>query len=360
MALQNSKWQPLQAYLRPDTESEASLVMVEPYERGKIPVVFVHGLLSDPRTYLDIANEIRADPSLNAHYQIWGFGYPTGGPFLHSAARMRALLKTAIARCAAACGGDPALQHTVIVGHSMGGLITKLQVAPSGQTMWNSIANRPLDQLVMSEEHRAELAELVYFEPLPFVDRIVMIATPHGGSPWAGRLIGRAAGKLVEFSEEEDKEYEQLLRNNPGAFKPQMSEGFPTSIDMLEPDSPILNGERRLRIDPRVTAHSIIGTGHRLICDGPADGVVTVASARHPAVASEAYIAATHTTILRNRLTVREIKRILQTHLVESGLDLAPGRTVQPFVPPDALSTGRGGGDGGPPDIAAVGQLWYP
>jgi pimeloyl-ACP methyl ester carboxylesterase len=322
--LRSSEWQPVQEFFRPDTETEATLVMVEPYQRGKIPLVFVHGLLSDPMTYLDIVNEIRADPQLIASYQIWGFSYPTGGPFLGSAARLRTLLRTTIARCTAACGDDPALHHMVIIGHSMGGLITKLQVAASGNVVWDHIANRPFDEMILAEKDRKELASRLFFTPLPFVDRVVLIATPHDGSPWAKRLVARFAGKLVEFSERDDERYQKILRDNSGAIKPEFAEGLPTSIDMLEEDNPILVAERQLRIDSRVKVHSIIGTGKRMLRDGPADGIVPVSSARQPDSVSEAYIAATHTTILRNIVTTREIKRILSAHRAESGCHSAP------------------------------------
>jgi hypothetical protein len=324
VALHSSEWQPVQEFLRPDTKTESTLIMVEPYQSGKIPLVFVHGLLSDPMTYLDIVNEIRADPQLIASYQIWGFGYPTGGPFLGSAARLRALLRTTIARCTAAGGDDPALHHMVIMGHSMGGLVTKLQVAASGNVVWDHMANRPFDEMILAEEDRKELTSRIFFTPLPFVDRVVLIATPHDGSPWAKRLVGRLAGKLVAFSERVDERYQKILRDNPGAVKPELVEGFPTSIDMLEQDNPILVAERQLRIDSRVKVHSIIGTGQRMLRDGPADGIVPVSSARHPGAVSEAYIAATHTTILRNIVTTREIKRILYAHLAESGCHSGP------------------------------------
>jgi hypothetical protein len=318
LAMQSSDWRPLQEYLRPDTESEAALIMVEPYQPGKIPLLFVHGLLSDPGTYLDIANEIQADQQLRSRYQIWGFSYPTGGPFLGSAAELRNLLRTAVARCIARCGDDPALHHMVVVGHSMGGLLTKLHVTASGNALWNRFANRPFDQMILADKVRKKLASRIFFTPLPFIDRVVFIATPHDGSPWAKRLVGRLAGKLVQFSAREDEVYQKILRDNPGAVRPKLAEGLPSSVEMLEQGNPVVVAIRQLRIDPRVKLHSIIGTGHRMIRDGPADGVVTVPSARHPGALSEAYIAATHTTVLRDPVTTRELKRILYAHLAES------------------------------------------
>ena len=80
----------LRGFTAPTDQSvQAKLVIVEPYQRGKIPVVFIHGLYSDPITWVDMANELRAQPDLYAQYQFWVFRYPTGGEVLESAAILR-------------------------------------------------------------------------------------------------------------------------------------------------------------------------------------------------------------------------------------------------------------------------------
>ncbi len=95
-SLKDQKTNYIDAFFQPGANSEyTGLFMIAPYERGKIPIVFVHGLLSDPRTWANVANEIEANPDLNSRYQIWGFEYPTGEPFLTSAALLRRHLKEA-------------------------------------------------------------------------------------------------------------------------------------------------------------------------------------------------------------------------------------------------------------------------
>ena len=55
----------LKEFLQPgSTSGGAGLFMLEPYQPGKIPVLFVHGLLSDPLTWVNMANELRAQPDL--------------------------------------------------------------------------------------------------------------------------------------------------------------------------------------------------------------------------------------------------------------------------------------------------------
>ena len=41
------------------------MVMLEPYQFRKIPIVFIHGLLSDPKTWLHIAIEYSNTDQIN-------------------------------------------------------------------------------------------------------------------------------------------------------------------------------------------------------------------------------------------------------------------------------------------------------
>ena len=143
------------------------------------------------------------------------------------------------------------------------------------------------------------------------VQRAVFVATPHRGSALAGRAVGQIAGSLVSESE---PAYEQIMRDNVNGFKESVSRRMPTSIDLLNPDQPFLDTIGRLRVSRCVTLHSIIGDGVPLPGVGGSDGIVSVESARHPGVASELYVPASHSGILRNTATVEEIKRILRLH----------------------------------------------
>ena len=49
----------------------------------------VHGLLSSPLTWLAMFNDLRADPEIREHFQFWFYLYPTGDPYLESAAKLR-------------------------------------------------------------------------------------------------------------------------------------------------------------------------------------------------------------------------------------------------------------------------------
>ena len=305
----------LQDFLRPGVSTaEPKLMLLEPYQRGKIPIIFIHGLLSDPMTWAELFETIQANPTFQNRYQFWAFQYPTGAPFLRSAANFRNELATVVT-CIDPEGTDPALSQMVLVGHSMGGLVAKLQITASEDRLWQSFANKPMECLQLNEIMRTELQELFYFEPSPHIRRVVYIGTPHNGSSMANRWIGRLGSYLVREPEARKRLYEAFLAANPGVVRPFAAKRIPTSVDMLEPNNPILTSMARLPVAPCVRTHSIIGTSGYSLCQEPSDGVVPIDSARIPCVESELLVAEEHEELHRDPETIQEVLRILGRHL---------------------------------------------
>lgn len=301
-------------FLRPDRGDVLDgLHMREPFQPGKIPVVFVHGLASDPLTWAQLENDLRAQPAIFARYQFWFFRYDTGDPFLPSAALLRrqlVMLRQTYdpLRC------DPNLSQMVLVGHSMGGLLSKMQVTYSGDIIWNAAAVQPFNTIVTDNDTRARLASAFFFTPSPDIRRVIYIATPHRGSSDATRCIGRISSALVEERPDQVARHAQLVRDNPAAFRDELRRGIPTSIDLLEPQSCILQATNTLPYNQGVALHSIIGDDRWSPIQGRSDGVVAVSSARIGGVQSELFVAARHTDVQRNSDTVREVICILSRH----------------------------------------------
>ncbi len=317
----------LLSYLQPygDGDTVARLEFLEPHQPGRIPVVFIHGLASDQGTWFDLLNELRTWPTFHRRFEPWVYHYPTGGAFMTSAAILRRELRAAV-RTLDPKGSDPALQNLVLVGHSMGGLHAKLQVVDSGTTVWDAIARRPFEQLTIPPEHRDYVRNAFFFEPSPFIKRVVFIATPHDGSGLASRGIGRVASVTVQAPPEPARIHDEVVLLNPGGFWPYFEKKLPTTVDILEPTAPILRAVRSLRIPCWVTAHSIIGKAHHSVLAGPDDCVVPVASAQLEGVCSELVVPASHTKVHHHPDTVAELKRILTMHLREIGMPAVDSR----------------------------------
>jgi pimeloyl-ACP methyl ester carboxylesterase len=292
--------------------------MREPFQPGKIPIVFVHGLASDPLSWAQLENDLRAQPAIFNRYQFWFFRYDTGDPFLGSAARLRRQLAE-LRQTYDPARGDPNLSQTVLVGHSMGGLLSKLQVTYSGNEIWNASATQPFETIITDPTTRADLAAAFFFHPSPDIRRVIYIATPHRGSVEATRCVGRLSSALVEERPEWIARHEQLVRDNPCAFRDELQRGVPTSVDLLEPNSLILQATDRLPYGSGVALHSVIGDDRWSIGQGRSDGVVPVASARISGVQSELVIDAKHTFVQRDQRTVREVICILSHHAAMGG-----------------------------------------
>jgi pimeloyl-ACP methyl ester carboxylesterase len=304
----------LAGFIDPGGASAAArLQMLEPYQPGKVPLVLIHGLYSDPLSWADLVNDLRATSGFDDKYQIWLYRYPTGQGFLQTAAVLRNELQAALAQCDPQ-RRDAALRRTVLVGHSMGGLIAKLQVTHSDNLVWKRLANRPLDEIVTTETTRGLLAETCYFEPSPDVSRVIFIASPHAGSLCSSALIGRGASLLVRPQPEQEAMHRQLIRDNPDTFIPEFEGRFPTSVDMLVPQSPLLETMRQMRMEPTVKLHNIIGVSHLVSLDGPSDGIVSARSASHPHCESVLLVDKPHAQVHRAQETSSEILRILAEH----------------------------------------------
>lgn len=308
----------LEDFLDPaDNDAAASLRMTEPYQSGKIPIVLVHGLASSPVTWSDLENDLRAQPAIMARYQIWAFRYDTGDPFLTSATELRTQL-AALRQTYDPLRLDPNMSRMVMVGHSLGGLVSKLQVTNSTDALWRSAAKVPFDAIRTDGDTRMRLANSFFFTPSPDVSQVIFIATPHRGSVYARRCVGQISSALVKEPPDWKARHAQLVRDNPGAFDEEMSRGIPNSIDLLEPSSAILQATDRLPYRQGVRLHSIIGNDRWTLGEGESDGVVAVSSARLLGVQSEIFVDASHTEILKQSATSTEVQRILIAHATEN------------------------------------------
>lgn len=299
-----------------DADVRPQLFMMTPYQRGKIPVVFIHGLWSDPVTWVDAVNDLRAQGDIYRQYQFWFFRYPTGRGLLESAAELREKLLLA-RESFDPTRQDAAMEKMVLVGHSMGGLVAKLQVTHSYDLLWRHAANAPLETVRTTPAIRNRLQRIFFFEPSPLVKRVVFIGTPHRGSNQARRLIGRLASSLVRISAPEKSLYKQLVDSNRDIFAEYLWDSWPTSVDLLEPSNPMLQGIARVPFSRCTRLHSIIGTGG--LIGEPNDGVVPVSSARQTGVCSELFVPVRHEELHRDAVSVSDLMRILREHAGRPG-----------------------------------------
>jgi pimeloyl-ACP methyl ester carboxylesterase len=303
--------------------------MLAPYQPHKIPVVLIHGLLSSPLTWAPVLNDLQADPVLRERYQFWYYYYPTGAPYLSTAAQLRSEL-TKLRHEVDPQHQDTALDNMVLVGHSMGGLIANLMTIDSGDDFWKLVSpNEPFDKLNLPTDAREEIERTFFFNRQPCVKRVVFIGTPHRGSKLSPSPLGRLAVHLVQMPNDLKTVHSDIVKDNPGLAKMMREKALPTSIDLLSPKAPALQLMANRPRPQNVHYHTIAGkiyettskVGFWLIGgsdDG--DGVVPYASAHLdvPSIAdSEVTVRADHFHVHHHPLAIQEVRRILMVHYQE-------------------------------------------
>ncbi len=305
--------------LRPDTAQQMrGVYMVEPYDPNKIPVMMVHGLWASPLTWMEMFNDLRGLPEIRQHYQFWFYMYPTGQPFWVSAAQMRSDLK-ALRNDLDPLRQTVALDQMVLVGHSMGGLVSKLQTLESGDDFWQIATDRPFDQLEASDDARRTMAETFFFDPNHSIRRVVTIGTPHRGSEFSNSTTQYLGRMLIEMPSKIVRNRNHLFRDNPEYFQDTRLLAIDTSIESLAPDSPMLPVMLAGRTAPHVEYHNIVGvlSDDSMVGSFSAkgDGVVNYSSSHLEHVSSEQVVDADHIHIHRHPRCILEVRRILLEHL---------------------------------------------
>jgi pimeloyl-ACP methyl ester carboxylesterase len=286
------------------------LVSTTPYQPGLIPVVFVHGTGSSVVRWAEMYNRLLADRELRRRYQFWFFQYDSGNPIALSSLRLREALASAVQRLDPE-GRDPALRRMVLIGHSQGGLLVKMQAISTGTRLWAAAAAKRLEELTLRDETRDLLRRGFFFEPTPTVSRVVFIATPHRGSFVAGRqLIANLVRRIVTLPRVVTGAATDIARNSD-AMRP----GFvvPSAVDNMSPRHHFIRALQEIPVAPSIKAHSIIAVTGEGPYENGDDGVVQYSSAHIGGVESELVVRSEHSTQGRPE-TIEEVRRILRLH----------------------------------------------
>ncbi|MGI9471048.1 MAG: esterase/lipase family protein [Rubripirellula sp.] len=310
-----------------DLQKKRGLYMLEPYDPNRIPVLMVHGLWSSPMTWMDMFNDLRSFPEIRERYQFWFYLYPSGQPFWISATQLRTDL-AAMRDAFDPARRDRPMDEMVLVGHSMGGLVSRMQTIDSGDEFWKIVSDTPADsaeqalaQMRGPEEDRNKLVSTLFFRPNQSVRRVVTIGTPHRGSEFANDYTRWLARKFIKLPTMAISTGNRLASENPRLFKHTQLLTVANAIDSLAPESPIFPVMMRAKRSPGVRYHNIIGVLDSSFTGRRGDGVVEFASATMNDVDSELVVDAPHTTIHMIGKTIFEVRRILLEHLHEIDSD---------------------------------------
>jgi pimeloyl-ACP methyl ester carboxylesterase len=285
--------------------SRTGLYFLEPYDPDRIPLIFVHGLVSTPFTWVRTIDDLQKDPEIRKHYQFWVFGYPTGTPILYSALRLREEL-------AKVDKLYPNHRPYVLVGHSMGGILTHAQVVTLTPTMWERAVGNLAREVLARNSKTSPIYHAFIFEANPRIKRVVFICTPHRGSEMASGGIGRLAISLISMPLNVATVLEGAITQEELTEITGSAKRLPNSVSGLQPTNPTFKALNSAPIT--VPYHSIIGDRGKGDSPNSTDGVVPYWSSHLGKAQSELIVPGPHGSCGLPQTTA-ELDRILRLHV---------------------------------------------
>jgi pimeloyl-ACP methyl ester carboxylesterase len=283
----------------------------QPYQPGKIPVLFVHGTMSSPVWWAEMWNTLMGDPTLRGKYQFWFYLYDSAKPIGQSAIHLRESIESTVTKMDPE-SKDPMLRQMVVIGHSQGGLLTKLTATHTGDALIRATTGKTLAELKLSPDEEKVVRRLAMFEPLPEVKRVVFISTPHRGSYQAGDFVRKLARRFLDLPKQALQTTAELLTIAP-KIGPDVKLAS-TSLDNMSPDNAAMLALAEIPVAPPIKAHSIIAVKGGDIPPEGGDGVVKYTSAHVEGVESELVVRGGH-SCQDKPMTIEEVRRILLEHL---------------------------------------------
>jgi pimeloyl-ACP methyl ester carboxylesterase len=256
--------------------SQPRIYAMQPYDPQRRTIVMLHGLASSPEGWVNLVNEIMGDDQLRRRYQVWQVFYPTNLPIPENIRNIRAALQAAL---------HPD-DRVTLIGHSMGGVISRLLVVDSTDGLWQTFFDHPVD--AAQRQRLSVLEPYLALSPLPQVDRAIFLASPHRGSPMAHAWIGRFASRLIHLPASALQTIgsvaDALSGEQPLQAAALRHRRF-SSVAYLSDEDRYLRATSALPIATGVTYHSIIASN---------DEVVPYSSSHLDGAASEQIVTSGH------------------------------------------------------------------
>jgi pimeloyl-ACP methyl ester carboxylesterase len=284
----------------------AAIERLQPYDSNKTVVFVIHGLMDSQATWTPMINKLRGDPVIRKRYQFWFYSYPSGYPYPYSAAILRDELDAVEKRF-------PKMKPMVIIGHSMGGCISRLLLTDSGDQLWMKIFGRPPDEVPLSPHVREYFREELFFRHRPEVGRVIFIASPLRGSNLATGLIGSIANILIHEHSLSSEASEEMLRATSIREDELRPKRRANSVDTLSPKSRFVNAVNTIPMTPGVPYNTIIGDRGRGDSPNSSDGVVPYWSSHMKGAETEHIVPSNHSSH-RDPRAIAEVLRILKAN----------------------------------------------
>lgn len=309
----NSRQMSIGRLLKPEKfAGTAQITRLQAYDPDKTIVLCIHGLASEPSTWITMINQLRGDAEIRKRYQFWFYSYPSGWPYPHSAAVLRAEMDK--------------VQQTlrprkpmVVIGHSMGGCISRLLLTDTqGDTLWRKIFPKGPQEMRMSAESHKLLTDALIFKPREEVGRVIFICAPLRGSELANKGFARWGARLIKAPTSLLAAGNEVMKSVTFGAADLKLKQIPNSVDTLSPSNRFVKAINTFPLSTRTPYHVISGDrgkGGNKDHTKPvmSDGLVPYWSSHLPGAVSEKVVP-THHSAQQHSETIAEVARILKAH----------------------------------------------
>ncbi len=293
--------------LHPDKFAATTRISrLEPFDPDKAVVLVVHGLMSSPATWVPLINHLQADEDVRRNYQFWLFSYPSGYPYSYSAALLRRELDEAEKNY-------PMRKKMVVIGHSMGGCISRVLITDSDRPIWDQMFNVAPEKMDLTPEHKHILTESTIFKHRPEIGRVIFISAPLRGADKAEGWLGRIGPRLVKLPSDMVSIGKEEARFVTHAEGHKHLDRFPDSVDTLSPDNDFVRALHAVPLKSGIPHHTIAGDRGKGDAPNSSDGIVPYWSSHLPDAQSEK-IVPSHHNAQQHPEAIKEVHRILQLH----------------------------------------------
>ena len=271
---------------------------------------------------MNLTNDIFGDPVLRQGYQVWQVFYPTNMPMLESRLKIQQLIEQTYQQV------DPQRQHrasqqSVLIGHSMGGVIGRLllsntDLSATAFTDFNPQERQRLLQI-------PEVKHYFQLKALPQVQRAVFVSSPFRGTDYADRWFTLALRNIIRLPVSFIKAIDDAMvraRIDEQLMQRITEVGlldFQNGASELSQQSRFMQITSALQMKNGLPYHSIMGqiAPTAQITDS-SDGIVPYHSSHLEGAVSEKLIEGGH-SIQSSPAAVLELRRILRLHLEKIG-----------------------------------------
>src|SRR5258708_2265842 len=304
LARTNPKKLELARLLNPAKYAEtARIARLQPYDPNKTVVLVIHGLMDSPATWTSMLNSLRGDEDIRRNYQFWFYSYPSGYPYPYSASILRRELDAVEKRF-------PLRKPMVVIGHSMGGCISRLLITDTGDKLWMQLFKKPPEQVPLSPEAREIFTEALIFRHRPEIGRVIFISAPLRGSDLASNWVGRIGSSLVKAPSTLLSAGNSIIKITTFQSGDLKLKRIPNSVDTLAPNNRFVKAINTIPITPGIPYHTIMGDRGKGDAPNSSDGVVPYWSSHMDGAKSELIVPSAHPAH-QNPQAIEEVHRIL-------------------------------------------------